>query len=82
VYTDVWEEYEANRPAWMTDWAFAIKDGLGAAQAIGPTRLAISQFDLAAPFYNAYLRGEESDAKAALTKAMDEVTKAYEDAAS
>lgn len=80
VYTDVWADYEANRPAWMTDWAFAIKDGLGAAQAIAPTPLAISQFDLAAPFYQAYLRGEESDPKAAMTKAMDAVQAAYDDA--
>jgi hypothetical protein len=82
VYTTVWDEYEANRPEWMTDWAFAIKDGLGAAQAIAPTRLAISQFDLAAPFYNAYLRGEESDARTALTAAMDAVQAAFEDASS
>ncbi len=80
VYTTVWDEYEANRPEWMTDWAFAIKDGLGSAQAIAPTRLAISQFDLAAPFYTAYLRGEESDAKTALTKAMDAVQAAYDEA--
>ncbi len=82
VYTTIWDEYEANRPEWMTDWAFAIKDGLGAAQAIAPTRLAISQFDLAAPFYTAYLRGEESDPKAALTKAMDAVQAAYDEATS
>lgn len=80
VYTDVWADYEANRPAWMTDWAFAIKDGLGAAQAIAPTPLAISQFTLATPFYLAYLSGEESDPKAALTKAMDAVQAAYDDA--
>jgi multiple sugar transport system substrate-binding protein len=82
VYTTVWDEYEANRPDWMTDWAFAIKNGLGAAQAIAPTRLAISQFDLAAPFYSAYLRGEESDAKTALTKALDAVMAEYEKAGS
>jgi ABC-type glycerol-3-phosphate transport system substrate-binding protein len=80
VYTSIWEEYEANRPDWMTDWAFAIKDGLGNAQAITPTILSIQQFDLAAPFYVAYLRGETSDARAALTEAMDTVQGAYEDA--
>jgi hypothetical protein len=62
----------------MTDWAFAIKDGLGAAQAIAPTKLSIAQFNIAAPFYFAYLSGEESDPKAALTKAMDAVTAEYE----
>jgi ABC-type glycerol-3-phosphate transport system substrate-binding protein len=80
VYTPIWDEYEANRPTWMTDWAFAIKDGLGAAQAIAPTILSTQQFFIGAPFYYAYLSGEESDAKTALTKAMDAVTKAYEDA--
>jgi ABC-type glycerol-3-phosphate transport system substrate-binding protein len=82
VYTSMWEEYEANRPEWMTDWAFAIKDGLGAAQAITPTILSIQQFDLAAPFYLAYLRGEVDDPKAALTQAMDTVQAAWEDATS
>jgi multiple sugar transport system substrate-binding protein len=82
VYVSIWDEYEANRPEWLGDWAFAIKDGLGAAQAITPTILSIQQFDLAAPFYLAYLRGEESDAKASLTKAMDAVQAAYEDAMS
>jgi hypothetical protein len=66
----------------MTDWAFAIKNGLGAAQAIAPTRLAISQFDVAAPFYHAYLSGEESDAKTALTNALDAVMAEYEKATS
>jgi hypothetical protein len=82
VYETMWEEYEANPPSWMTDWAFAIKNGLGAAQAIAPTILAIQQFEIAAPFYNAYLRGEESDAKAALTKAMDAVRAQYEESVS
>jgi ABC-type glycerol-3-phosphate transport system substrate-binding protein len=82
VYQTVWDEYEANRPAWLTDWAFAIKDGLGAAQSIRPTAMSISQFNTAAPFYVAYLRGEESDAKAALDKAMDAVMAEYETATS
>jgi ABC-type glycerol-3-phosphate transport system substrate-binding protein len=82
VYETMWEEYEASPPDWMTPWAFAIKDGLGAAKAIAPTILAIQQFVIAAPFYTAYLRGEESDAKAALTKAMDAVQAQYEDAIS
>lgn len=80
VYQSLWDEYEANRPEWITDWAFAIKDGLGSAQAITPTILSIQQFDLAAPFYTAYLRGETDDARAALTEAMDTVQAAYDDA--
>jgi hypothetical protein len=71
VYNSIWAEYKANRPAWMTDWAFAIWDGLGAAKAIAPTPLIRLQFDLGAQEYTKYLRGEEADAKTALTKAMD-----------
>lgn len=77
VYQTVWDEYAAQRPAWLTDWAIAIKDGLGAANGIQPTKMSVSQFNIAAPFYTAYLKGEESDAKAALTKAMDAVMAEY-----
>lgn len=77
VYETLWQEYEANRPAWLTDWAFAIKNGLSAARAIQPTKLSISQFTTATPFYVAYLKGEESDAKTALTKAWDAVMAEY-----
>lgn len=80
VLQSMWDEYEKNRPDWMTDWAFAIKDALPTAQAIVPTILSIQQFDIAAPFYLAYLRGEEADAKTALDKAMDAVQAAYDDA--
>ncbi len=82
VYQSIWADYEANRPDWMPDWAFAVKDGLGSAQAITPTILSIQQFDIAAPFYVAYLRGEASDAKGQLTQAMDAVQAAYDDATS
>ena len=80
VLQSMWDEYDANRPDWLADWAFAIKDALPTAQSITPTILSIQQFDLAAPFYLAYLRGEEADAKTALDKAMDAVQAAYDDA--
>jgi multiple sugar transport system substrate-binding protein len=80
VLQSLWAEYEEQRPEWMADWAFAIKDSLPTAQSITPTILSIQQFDLAAPFYLAYLRGEEADAKTALDKAMDAVQAAYDDA--
>jgi len=82
VLTSIWDEYTANRPEWITDWAFSIYNGLESAKAIAPTKLSITQFDVAAPFYVAYLKGEESDAKAAMDKAMDAVTAELEKAAS
>ena len=34
VYQTLWDEYAKQRPAWLTDWAIAIHDGLGAASGI------------------------------------------------
>jgi multiple sugar transport system substrate-binding protein len=81
VYQTLWDEYAKQRPDWLTDWAIAIHDGLGAASAIHPTKLAITQFNVANPFYQAYLKGEESDPKAALTKAWDAVNAEYKKSA-
>ena len=53
---------------------------LESARGIAPTKLSISQFVTATPFYLAYLSGEESDAKAALDKAMEAVQAAYDEA--
>lgn len=78
VYQTLWDEYAKQRPAWLTDWAIAIHDGLGAASAIHPTKLSLTQFTVAQPFYVAYLNGSDtSDAKTALTKAMDAVNAEY-----
>jgi ABC-type glycerol-3-phosphate transport system substrate-binding protein len=78
IYETMWEEYRANRPEWLTDWAFAIRDGLENAAAIRPTRLGLTQFTVGGPFYFAYLSGEQSDAKAALDQAMAAVEAEYE----
>jgi multiple sugar transport system substrate-binding protein len=77
VYKSVWDEYAANRPEWLTDWAIAIHDGLDKAKKITPTKLSTTQFNVAAPFYVDYLDGKESDAKTALTKAYDAVQAEY-----
>jgi multiple sugar transport system substrate-binding protein len=73
VYQSTWEEYEATPPEWLADWATAIWNGLDKAKAITPSKLSLTQFSVANPFYTAYLEGEESDAKTALTKAKDAV---------
>ena len=48
------------------------------ASAIHPTRLGLTQFNVAMPFYLGYLAGEESDAKTALDNAMAAVEAEYE----
>jgi hypothetical protein len=77
VYKSIWDGYAASRPAWLTDWAIAIHDGLDKAKAIAPSKLSKTQFDVATPFYVDYLEGKEADAKTALTKANDAVLAEY-----
>ncbi len=43
------------------------------ASAIVTTELSVTQFNVAAPFYSAYLAGEVDDAKTAMTDAWDAV---------
>ena len=75
VLNSLWEEYTANPPEWLTanPWATTVWNALPQASAIAPSKLAITQFNVAAPFYTAYLSGDEADAKTALTKAYDAV---------
>jgi ABC-type glycerol-3-phosphate transport system substrate-binding protein len=75
VLNSVWEEYTTNPPDWLAanPWATTVWNSLPQASAIAPSKLAITQFNVAAPFYSAYLSGDEADAKTALTKAYDAV---------
>ena len=75
LYTSIWDEYTASPPEWLTanPWATTVWESLPKASAIAPSKLSITQFNVAAPLYTAYLSGEEADAKTALTKAYDAV---------
>lgn len=75
VLNSLWEEYATAPPEWLTanPWASSIWESLPSASSIVPTKLSITQFNVAAPFYIKYLSGETSDAKQAMTDAYDAV---------
>ncbi len=74
VYQSVWEKYTANRPAWMTDWAFLIRDQLQVSKAIRPHTFGVSQFlSFGDQHWQKYLKGDESDPRKVLQAAMDAV---------
>jgi ABC-type glycerol-3-phosphate transport system substrate-binding protein len=75
VLNSLWAEYTTTPPEWLTaaPWATSIWESLPKASAIAPSKLSITQFNVAAPFYSAYLSGETADAKTALTEAWDAV---------
>jgi len=80
VLKSVWAEYEASPPEWLTanPWASSIWENLPNASAIAPSKLSVTQFNVAAPFYIKYLNGETADAKTALTEAQDAVMAEFE----
>lgn len=80
----VWDELEADPPIWLTanPWATELWEGLPQASAIHPTILSITQFNVAAPFYTAYLSGETDSAQQAMDEAQDVVMAAFEAATS
>ena len=73
VYQSVWQKYTENRPEWMTDWAFFIRDQLTASKAITAHKFGLSQFNIGQPFWEKYLKGEEGDPRKALQEAQDAV---------
>jgi ABC-type glycerol-3-phosphate transport system substrate-binding protein len=80
VLKSLWAEYEASPPEWLSanPWATSIWESLPNASAIFPSKLSITQFNVAAPFYSKYLSGETADARQALTEAQDAVMAEFE----
>lgn len=80
VLESLWQEYEADPPEWLTanPWASSIWESLPDASAIHPSKLSITQFNVAAPFYTSYLSGETSDAMQAMNDAQDAVMAEFE----
>ncbi len=80
----VWDELESNPPDWLTNnpWATDLWKSLPDASSIAPSKLSITQFNVAAPYYTAYLSGDVSTAKEALDNAQDAVMKEFEGASS
>ena len=79
VLKSIWDEYTTAPPDWLTanPWATTVWESLPEASAIAPSKLSITQFNVAAPFYTKYLSGDASDAKQALTEAYDAVKAEY-----
>lgn len=75
VLKSIWDEYTTTPPDWLTanPWATTVWESLPKASAIAPSKLSITQFNVAAPFYSKYLSGDTADAKQALTDAYDAV---------
>jgi multiple sugar transport system substrate-binding protein len=68
-YKSDWAKWEKNPPAWMAKWAFTVKDELATSKAIRTHKFGLTQFVIGKPAWEAYLKGDEKNAKTALAKA-------------
>lgn len=70
-YKSDWAKWEKSPPAWIADWAFTVRKELATSKAIKTHKFGLTQFVIGKPAWEAYLKGDEKNAKKALTKARD-----------
>jgi multiple sugar transport system substrate-binding protein len=70
-YKSDWAKWTKSPPPWIAQWAFTVRKELATSKAIRTHKFGLTQFVIGKPAWEAYLKGDESNAKRALTKARD-----------
>ena len=72
-YNSIYSDWSANKPDWMPPFVSLVRGQLDRARAIKNHVFGLQQFVIAKPIWESYLKGEESDPKVAMQKAMGAV---------
>jgi len=72
-YNSLYAQWDAEKPSWMQPFVGLIRAQLDEARAITNHEFSLTQFQIGQPFWEKFLKGEESDPKKALQAAMDAV---------
>ncbi len=72
-YKSIYAGWDANKPDWMPDFVSLVRGQLDAAKAITNHLFGLSQFQIGKPIWDAYLKGEEADPRAAMKKVTEAV---------
>jgi ABC-type glycerol-3-phosphate transport system substrate-binding protein len=72
-YKSIYSEWDANKPDWMPDFVSLVRGQLDKAKAITNHIFGLQQFVIGKPLWDAYLKGEEADPKAAMQKVVEAV---------
>lgn len=72
-YQSIYANWAASKPDWMQDWVPLVADQLKVAKAIPNQKFGLTQFNIGQPYWEKYLKGEESDPKVAMQAAFDAV---------
>jgi multiple sugar transport system substrate-binding protein len=70
-YKSDWAKWTKSPPPWIAQWAFTVRKELATSKAIRTHKFGLTQFVIGKPAWEAYLKGDEKNAKKALTKARD-----------
>jgi len=72
-YQSIYAGWQAANPEWMQNWVPLVFDQLKVARAIPNQKFGLTQFNIGQPYWEKYLKGEESDPKVAMQAAFDAV---------
>jgi ABC-type glycerol-3-phosphate transport system substrate-binding protein len=74
-FQSIWDQMKKENPDWLqaNPWAFLVLDQLKVAKAIPNHKYGLQQFIIGQPYWEKYLKGEESDPKKAMQEAKDAV---------
>jgi ABC-type glycerol-3-phosphate transport system substrate-binding protein len=72
-YKSLYDGWNSNKPDWMQDFVGLVRAQLDVAKAIPNQKYGLTQFFIGQPFWEKYLKGEESDPKKAAQAAKDAV---------
>jgi multiple sugar transport system substrate-binding protein len=72
-YKSIYSEWDANKPDWMPEFVSLVRGQLDKAKAITNHIFGLQQFVIGKPLWDAYLKGEEADPKAAMQKVVEAV---------
>jgi multiple sugar transport system substrate-binding protein len=72
-YKSIYADWTANKPDWMPEFVGLVRGQLDRAKAITNNLFGLQQFVIGKPIWEAYLKGQEPDPKAAMKKVVDAV---------
>jgi len=72
-YKSIYANWTANKPEWMPEFVGLIHGQLDKAKAINNHLFGLQQFVIGKPIWEAYLKGQEPDPKAAMRKVVEAV---------
>jgi multiple sugar transport system substrate-binding protein len=72
-YKSIYADWKANKPDWMPEFVELIRSQLDKAKAINNHLFGLQQFVIGKPIWEAYLKGQEPDPKAAMQKVVEAV---------